>query len=60
MMLADLVTNAEGSVHPRIEVLGLPTRFTLQAKPDAILTRLGLDANSLAETIAKLAIVKPK
>ncbi len=60
MMLADLVTNAEGSVHPRIEVLGLPTKFTLQAKPDAILTRLGLDANSLAETIAKLAIVKPK
>ena len=59
MMLADLVTNAEGSVHPRTEVLGLPTKFTLQAKPDAILTQLGLDANSLAETIATLAIVKP-
>jgi 1-deoxy-D-xylulose-5-phosphate synthase len=59
MMLADLVTNAEGSVHPRIEVLGLPTKFTPQAKPDAILKQLGLDANSLAETIAELSIVKP-
>jgi 1-deoxy-D-xylulose-5-phosphate synthase len=59
MMLADAVTNIEGSVHPRIEVLGLPTKFTPQAKPDAILKQLGLDANSLAETIAELSIVKP-
>lgn len=59
MALADAVTNIDGSVHPRIEVLGLPTKFTPQAKPDAILKQLGLDANSLAETIAELATVKP-
>ena len=60
MMLADLVTNAEGSVHPRVEVLGLPTKFTAQGKPAAILKQLGFDAESLAETFADLATVKPK
>lgn len=59
MMLGDAVTNIEGSVHPRIKTLGLPTRFTPQAKSDAILKQLGLDANSLVETIAELATVKP-
>ena len=57
MMLADAVNNIEGSVHPRIEILGLPTKFTPQAKPAAILKQLGLDADSLAETITKLATV---
>ena len=60
MMLADLVTNAEGSVRPRVEVLGLPKKFTAQGKPAAILKQLGFDAESLAETFADLAIVKPK
>ena len=60
MMLADLVTNAEGSVRPRVEVLGLPTKFTPQGKPVAILKQLGFDAESLAETLADLATVKPK
>lgn len=60
MMLADLVTNAEGSVRPRVEVLGLPTKFTPQGKPAAILKQLGFDAESLAETLADLATVKPK
>ena len=60
MMLADLVTNAEGSVRPRVEVLGLPTKFTAQGKPAAILKQLGFDAESLAETFADLATVKPK
>ena len=60
MMLADLMTNAEGSVRPRIEVLGLPTKFTSQGKPAAILKQMGLDAESLAETLADLATVKPK
>ncbi len=60
MMLADLVANAEGSVHPRVEVLGLPTKFTAQGKPAAILKQLGFDAESLAETFADLATVKPK
>ena len=55
MMLADAVNNIEGSVHPRIEILGLPTKFTPQAKPAAILKQFGLDADSLVETIAKLA-----
>lgn len=57
MMLADAVNNIEGSVHPRIEILGLPTKFTPQAKPAAILKQLGLDADSLVETITKLATV---
>ena len=60
MMLADLVTNAEGSVRPRVEVLGLPTKFMAQGKPAAILKQLGFDAESLAETFADLATVKPK
>jgi 1-deoxy-D-xylulose-5-phosphate synthase len=60
MMLADLVTNAEGSVHPRVEVLGLPTKFTPQGKPAAILKQLGLDAESLTNLLADLATVKPK
>ncbi len=60
MMLADLMTNAEGSVRPRIEVLGLPTKFTSQGKPAAILKQMGLDAESLAETLADLATVKSK
>jgi 1-deoxy-D-xylulose-5-phosphate synthase len=59
MMLGDLVTNAPNSVHPRVEVLGLPTKFTPQAKPAAILKQLGLDADSLVETLADLATVKP-
>ena len=60
MMLADLVTNAEGSVRPRVEVLGLPTKFMAQGKPAAILKQLGFDAESLAKTFADLATVKPK
>ncbi len=60
MMLADSVTNAEGSVHPRIEVLGLPTKFMAQGKPAEILKQLGFDAESLAEKLADLATVKPK
>ncbi|MFM8853201.1 MAG: hypothetical protein ACKOGL_08425, partial [Acidimicrobiaceae bacterium] len=60
MMLADLVTNAQGSVHPRVEVLGLPTKFTPQGKPAAILKQLGLDADSLTNLLADLATVKPK
>ena len=60
MMLADAVTNIQGSVNPRIEVLGLPTKFLMQAKPAVILKQLGLDADSLVTTIAELATVKPK
>ncbi|MDA2955327.1 MAG: 1-deoxy-D-xylulose-5-phosphate synthase, partial [Actinomycetota bacterium] len=60
MMLADAVNNIEGSVRPRIEILGLPTKFTPQAKPAAILKQFGLDADSLVETITKLATVTPE
>ena len=60
MMLSDLVTNAEGSVHPRVVVLGLPTRFIQHAKPAAILKQLGLDAESLVDQLADLATIKPK
>ncbi len=33
------------------EVLGVPTRFIQQAKPDAILAALGLDATGIAATV---------
>jgi 1-deoxy-D-xylulose-5-phosphate synthase len=35
----------------RVEVLGIPTQFIPQAKPDRILARLGLDAEGIAATI---------
>lgn len=42
---------AEGTSMPPVEVMGIPTRFIAQAKPDAILADLGLDAAGVAETI---------
>jgi 1-deoxy-D-xylulose-5-phosphate synthase len=39
---------------PHVEVLGVPTRFIPQGKPDKILARLGLDANGIASTVRSL------
>ena len=35
---------------PRVTVLGIPSEFIAQGKPDAILAGLGLDAAGVAET----------
>jgi 1-deoxy-D-xylulose-5-phosphate synthase len=40
-----------GRAVPTSAVLGVPTRFIQQAKPDAILAALGLDAEGIAATI---------
>ena len=37
-----------GPQAPRVVVLGTPTEYLTHAKPTAILTRLGLDAEGLA------------
>jgi 1-deoxy-D-xylulose-5-phosphate synthase len=39
---------------PHVEVLGVPTRFIPQGKPDKILAHLGLDANGIASTVRGL------
>ncbi|MEO6126241.1 MAG: transketolase C-terminal domain-containing protein, partial [Ilumatobacteraceae bacterium] len=38
----------------RVDVLGIPSRFIPQAKPDRILAQLGLDADGLLAAIRKL------
>ena len=54
MTIEDLVSHATGSHRPSIEVLGIPKQFIPQAKPDAILSRLGLNAEGIAATVQKL------
>ena len=41
--------DALGIAGPRKKVLGVPTTYLAQAKPDAILARLGLDGPGIAE-----------
>ena len=41
----------QGARMPRVHTLGVPTTFIMQAKPDAILATLGLDAAGIAATI---------
>jgi 1-deoxy-D-xylulose-5-phosphate synthase len=53
MTLEDLVSHAAGANRPSIEVLGIPKQFIPQAKPDAILSRIGLDAEGIASTVQK-------
>jgi 1-deoxy-D-xylulose-5-phosphate synthase len=55
MTIEDLVSHATGSHRPSIEVLGIPKQFIPQAKPDAILSRLGLNAEGIAATVQHLA-----
>jgi deoxyxylulose-5-phosphate synthase len=35
-----------------VHVLGIPTQFIPHSKPDAILARLGLDANGIVDRIS--------
>ena len=53
MSIADALTLhcPLGSDRPYVEVLGVPTRFIPQAKPDRIMKQLGLDADGLVATI---------
>jgi 1-deoxy-D-xylulose-5-phosphate synthase len=44
-----------GGTMPRVQTLGVPTRFIPQAKPDAILAELGLDAAGIASAIRAAA-----
>jgi 1-deoxy-D-xylulose-5-phosphate synthase len=44
-----------GGAMPRVHTMGVPTRFIAQAKPDAILAELGLDAAGIAEAIRAAA-----
>ncbi|MGP8152099.1 MAG: 1-deoxy-D-xylulose-5-phosphate synthase [Acidimicrobiales bacterium] len=46
---ADRVADAGALDGPRQVVLGVPTEFLRQAKPDVILSRLGLDGAGIAE-----------
>ena len=54
MTIEDLVSHATGAHRPNIEVLGIPKQFIPQAKPDAILSRLGLNAEGIAATVQRL------
>jgi 1-deoxy-D-xylulose-5-phosphate synthase len=46
---------AAGGTMPRVRTMGVPTRFISQAKPDAILAELGLDAKGIATAIRAAA-----
>ena len=55
MTMADQIHHACGTGPlPHVEVLGVPTRFIPQAKPDRILASLGLDAEGVAATVRRL------
>lgn len=54
MTIEDVVTHASESNRPTIEVLGIPKQFIPQAKPDAILSRIGLDAEGIAANVQRL------
>jgi 1-deoxy-D-xylulose-5-phosphate synthase len=46
--IALAIAEAAGADAPRVVVLGTPTQYIPQAKPNAILSRLGLDADGLS------------
>ena len=46
MTIEDVLASRDGA-HPRVRVLGIPTRFIPHAKPDVILSSLGLDARGI-------------
>ncbi len=43
-----------GRVGPPVTVLGVPSQYLAQGKPDAILAELGLDADGIAEAARRL------
>jgi 1-deoxy-D-xylulose-5-phosphate synthase len=59
-LIADAVARLDlASTPPRVRVLGTPTAYLPQAKPDAILAELGLDAKGL-ETEARALVAALK
>jgi 1-deoxy-D-xylulose-5-phosphate synthase len=54
MAIADQVHEIANEVV--VEVLGLPTRFIPQGKPDRILAQLGLDADGIVATVRRCAV----
>ena len=58
MSIADLLSarGTPGSARPYVEVLGVPTEFVPQAKPDDILRQVGLDAEGIASTARRLLV----
>ena len=53
MTMEDLILTTS-TVKPRIQVLGLPTKFIAHNKPDRILGALGLDADGIAKSARAL------
>ena len=52
--MADAIADADDGRHgSRVVVLGIPDRFIPQAKPQAILTQLGLDGSGIAASVLK-------
>jgi len=49
------VGSTPGARMPRVHTMGVPTTFISQAKPDAILASLGLDAAGVATAIRAAA-----
>jgi 1-deoxy-D-xylulose-5-phosphate synthase len=54
MTIEDAVTHASAVNRPAVEVLGIPKQFIPQAKPDAILSRIGLDAEGIVATVQRI------
>jgi 1-deoxy-D-xylulose-5-phosphate synthase len=54
MAVADAIHDrCDPAAHPRIEVLGVPTSFLPHAKPDRILSELGLDAQGIVAAVRR-------
>jgi 1-deoxy-D-xylulose-5-phosphate synthase len=51
--LRDLVS-AQGGIMPTMEILGIPTVYIPHAKPNAILSRFGLDAPGIFQSVLKV------
>lgn len=54
MTIADAI-HASPNSKAAVRVMGLPTKFIPQAKPDAILAQLGLDATGIVNLVTELA-----
>ncbi len=55
MAIADAIHERCGtSVAPQVEVLGLPTKFIPHGKPERLFALLGLDPESIAQTVEEL------
>jgi len=52
--IASALRNGPRGASVPVDVLGIPTSFIPHAKPDAILARLGLDADGIARTTRSL------